>query len=254
MYKILFVSALTAELKVVKNEVKKCSHKSLKVDFFEHGMWNYNTILKLTQKLAEDKYDFIINIWVCGHNLENPKKVIQVARSYNIANNKEILYPIMLQSADLESIACSETPVYEYTLLWDNSYVDMESYWFEKVSESFQVARISLKVPVDKVGEETKSFDIVKAKKLLEENINYQEILDKIIWYLDSLPIKHNLEKYLEHYNFTFSEKIIFEKWYFKFISLFIWEKFDDFFNKYSHESKKKFLELLKQKLDTYTI
>jgi hypothetical protein len=38
MYKILFVSALAAELKVVKNEVKKCSHKNVKVDFFEHGM------------------------------------------------------------------------------------------------------------------------------------------------------------------------------------------------------------------------
>jgi hypothetical protein len=54
---------------------------------------------------------------VCGHNLEKPKKVIQVARSYNIANNKEIIYPIMLQYTDLESIACSETPVYEGILL-----------------------------------------------------------------------------------------------------------------------------------------
>jgi hypothetical protein len=49
------------------------------------------------------------------------------------------------------------------------------------VCESFQVARISLKVPVDKVGEETQNFNITKAKKLLEENINYHEILDKII-------------------------------------------------------------------------
>jgi hypothetical protein len=98
----------------------------------------------------------------------------------------------------------------------------MESYGFEKVCESFQVARISLKVPVDNIGEETKNFDVEKAKKYLSEHIDYQDLIQKIQNYLEKLPKKYNPEQYFEFYNFTFSEKIIFEKWYYKFISLFI--------------------------------
>ena len=148
----------------------------MKIDFFSSGIGNYNTILELTKKLSEKKYDFVINIWVCGYtNIEKPN-LIQVARSQNLANKKEILYPIVLEFAPLYSITCSEVAVFVPELLWENNFVDMESYGFEKVCESFQVARISLKIPVDNIGEETKNFDIVR----------YVQILSQIIiqWYL----------------------------------------------------------------------
>lgn len=254
MYQILFTSALPAELKVIKNEIKSLNTKDMQIDFFSSGMGNYNTILELTKKLSEKKYDFVVNIWVCGYtDIEKPD-LIQVARSQNLANKKEILYPIVLEFAPLYSIACSEVAVVDPELLWENNFVDMESYGFEKVCESFQVARISLKIPVDNIGEETKNFDIEKAKKYLSENINYAELLEKIKNYLEKLPKKYNPEQYFEFYNFTFSEKIIFEKWYYKFISLFIWEDFEDFFQENKHLEKKKFLETLKNKLASYRI
>lgn len=48
---------------------------------------------------------------MCGYtNIEKPD-LIQVARSQNLANKKEILYPIVLEFAPLHSIACSEIAV-----------------------------------------------------------------------------------------------------------------------------------------------
>ena len=254
MYKILFVSALNTELKIVKQEVKKISQKEFDIDFFAHWVGNYSTILQLTKTLSQKKYDFVINIWVCGHNLNEKPEVIQVAHSYNLANKKEIIYPIVLEFAALKSISCSEIPVFEPKVLWENNFIDMESYGFEKVCESFKVARISLKVPVDKVWEETKNFDISYAQWLLEKNIDYEKLLTKIKKYLEKLPKKYNPEKYSELFSFTFSEKIIFEKWYYKFVSLFVWEDFEDFFQENKHLQKKKFLEALKNKLSEYKI
>ena len=265
MYKILFVSALNTELKVVKQEIKKISQKEFDIDFFAHWVGNYSTILQLTKTLSQKKYDFVINIWVCGYKTPPnlplsgegkyiPEKVIQVAHSYNLANKKEIIYPIVLEFAALKSISCSEIPVFEPKVLWEYNFVDMESYGFEKVCESFKVARISLKVPVDKVWEETKNFDISYAQWLLEKNIDYEKLLTKINKYLEKLPKKYNPEKYSELFSFTFSEKIIFEKWYYKFVSLFVWEDFEDFFQENKHLEKKKFLEALKNKLSEYKI
>jgi hypothetical protein len=62
MYQILFTSALPAELKVIKNEIKSLSTKDMQIDFFSSGIGNYNTILELTKKLSEKKYDFVVNI------------------------------------------------------------------------------------------------------------------------------------------------------------------------------------------------
>lgn len=62
MYQILFTSALPAELKVIKNEIKSLNTKDIQIDFFSSGIGNYNTILELTKKLSEKKYDFVVNI------------------------------------------------------------------------------------------------------------------------------------------------------------------------------------------------
>jgi glutaredoxin-related protein len=62
--KILFVSALSAELKIVKQEIKKLniSKENLEISFFECGMGNYKTILNLTRFLEKNNFDFIVNI------------------------------------------------------------------------------------------------------------------------------------------------------------------------------------------------
>jgi hypothetical protein len=50
----------------------------------------------------------------------------------------------------------------------------------------------------------------------LKENIDYKILLEKIIKYLENVEGKVDFEKYFEHFNFTFSEKEIFKKLYYK--------------------------------------
>ena len=245
MYKILFISALVPELKIVKNEIKKFTLKWVCVSFFAHGIWNYNTILNLTSHLKDNDYDFIVSIWVCGYKDEK-NDVIQIARTYNLSNKKELLVPIILEIYDLESIVCSELPVFDIELLENENYVDMESYWVEKVCDNFKIPRIILKIPVDKIWDETKNFDFNLAKILLASNINYNMFLNKIIIYLDSLDKKEDLSIYFEYYKFTFSEKIIFNNLYYKYSSI-IWEDFLNFFNENKILDKDRFLNLLKK-------
>ncbi|MDQ7009203.1 MAG: hypothetical protein Q9M94_02835 [Candidatus Gracilibacteria bacterium] len=67
-FKILFVSALSAELKIVKQEIKKLDiSKFLEISFFESGMGNHKTIMNLSLFLVEQKFNFIVNIGVCGY-------------------------------------------------------------------------------------------------------------------------------------------------------------------------------------------
>ena len=45
-------------------------------------------------------------------------------------------------------------------------YVDMESYAVEKLAEFYKIPRLIIKVPADKVWEETKNFDKKRALKI----------------------------------------------------------------------------------------
>ena len=270
MYKILFVSALNAELKIVKQEIKKLNiSNDIEISFFESGMWNYKTILNLGLYLAEHKYNFIINIGVCwwsnniktghpqGMPLQNnygcPEKLIQISGINNISNNKELISPVFLEFTKVQSIACSEKIIYNSDEIWENNFVDMESYWFEMVCNKFDIPRIILKIPVDKIWKETKKFDFEKAKKYLRENINYSELLEKIEKYLEknsttlsSFSEKEIIikNKILNNYKWTFSEKIILEKEMNKFIVLELWN-IEDFFDKNKQLNKKEFLKKL---------
>ena len=269
-YKILFVSALSAELKIVKQEIKKINiSNNLEIYFFESWMWNYKTIMNLSLYLVEQSFDFIINIWVCwwsSHPNPLPKgegtyKVIQIWRIKNIANNKELIVPIFFEFWKIESIVCSEkimtsplTPL--FTGEGENIFfVDMESYWFEMIWNKFDIPRIILKVPVDKIWEETKNFDFNKAKKFLRENINYSYLLEKIEKYLDKnsphpSPIEEReyivKEKIINNFKFSFSEKIIINKLLNKFIVLELWD-LEDFFEENKELNKKEFLNKLKK-------
>jgi hypothetical protein len=94
--------------------------------------------------------------------------------------------------------------------------VDMESYGFEMVCDSFSLPRIILKVPVDKIWIETKNFDYKKALNKLKENIPYEKLVRKIAEYFEWVEEKVDFEKYFKCFSFTFSEKEIFKKLYFK--------------------------------------
>ncbi len=245
MHKILFVTALSWELKYLKKEIKKLKIPNLKVDFFTTWMWNYNTILNLTKYLSEKKYDFIVNIGSAWYVWNNKiQDIYQIARIKNLANQKEELIPINFKLYNLSTCLSSETPVSNIenlTIQEDFFLVDMESYGFELVGNNFNIPRLILKIPVDKIWE---NFD---SKKFINkvEKIDFNYILTSILQYLKSLPVKENLTFYFDYFKFTFTEKLIFERLYYRYQALH-WN-FTELFEANKMSDKKKFLEILKK-------
>lgn len=252
MKKILIVCALSAELNNIKEIVKNLGLRNVKLSFFTTWMGNYNTILNLTRFLENNSFDFVVNIWICWYK---DKKIdaFQVARIYNLSNSKEVIVPNLIDFLNLESIACSEKIVTDNNILKEEKFVDMESYGFEMVCDSFNIPRILLKIPVDKVWDETKNFDFEKAKDYLSNNIDYKTMLEKISLYLEKQQEKIDFEKYFDIFNFTFSEKEIFKKLYYRYKSL-IWSDFDTYFEENKLLNKKLFLKWLEEFLELYLI
>jgi len=260
MYKILFVSALSWELKHIKKQIKQLKIPNLKIDFFQTWMWNYNMILNLTSYLQEKKsnwtnYDFILNIWSCGYNTVISSQLqtlfYQIPRIINLSNNKELLIPINFKIAPFATCLSSETPI-KHNKLNINincqkflnpqsiiNVIDMESYGFELVANKFLIPRLILKIPVDIIWEK---FDINKFIQKVE-NINFEKILLEIKAYLQTIPAKHNLSKYINHFNFTVAQQHIFERLYYKYEALY-WN-FQKFFEQNKNLDRKNFLKKL---------
>lgn len=252
MKNILVVCALSAELNEIKQILKDAKFRDIKISFFTVWMGNYNTILNLTRFLENNSFDFVVNIWICWYK-EKKIDAFQVARIYNLSNSKELIIPNLIDFLILESIACSEKVVTDNTILKEENFVDMESYGFEMVCDSFKIPRILLKIPVDKVWDETKKFDFEKAKDYLSKNIDYKTMLEKISLYLEKQEDKIDFEKYFKDFNFTFSEKEIFKKLYYRYKSL-IWTDFDTYFQENIQLNKKIFLKWLEEFLELYLI
>ncbi len=249
MYNILVVSALNLELKTVKQEIKKLDLKNFKTSFLLSWVWNYTTILKLTKTLTKiPNFDLVLNIWVCWYK-DTKTKAIQVWRIKNLSNSKELIVPHIINFLELKSIASSSRVVYDKAEIWDENFVDMESYAIELVCDNFEIARIILKIPVDKIWIETKNFDLEKAKTYLSKNIDYKELFEKIELYLkenkqEKLELKIK-DKINSHYKFSFSEKIILEKTLNKHEVLKLWNT-QEFFEENKKLNKKEFLKKLK--------
>jgi len=54
----------------------------------------------------------------------------------------------------------------------------------------------------------------------LKQNIDYKSLFEKISIYLENGEEKIDFDKYFKDFNFTFSEKEIFKKLYFRYKSL----------------------------------
>ena len=242
MYNILITTALNKELKQVKEIIKNLSIKNLNISFFSSGFWYLESIYNLTKILEKNKYDFILQLWVCWYK-SNYIDFFQVWRIYNLDIKKELIPLIFFKFWELKWIECSNTPVLKKDILKQEEYIDMESYWFEFVCQKYKIPRIILKVPVDNIWQETKDFDTKKALIYLKEKIDYNKLLISIRVYLDKQPKKINLEYYYNYFNMTFTEKVIFDKFYKKYISL-RWD-FDLFFQKYKNLSKKEFFLII---------
>lgn len=242
---ILFVSALSQELNIVKKNIKgiKIKRNDMSFLFFSTWVWNYKTILNLSEFIYNKNIDFIVNIWVCWYK-ESKNDLIQIARIKNIADDKELIVPIFFKFANLNSIACSEKIVFDKNILKEENYVDMESYWIEILCTKYSIARLILKIPVDKIWYETKKFDFKIWLSKLEDNIDYNDLIIKIFNYLDKQNIDVKLNHYFEYYNMTFTEKIIFKNLYNKYEACTNLE-FSVFFEKNKDFTKKQLFNYL---------
>lgn len=240
--KILVTAAHSKELKVIKDRIKSLDLKWTKIYFLQTWIGNYETIFNLTNKLESESFDFVINIWICWYFWEK-LPFLQAARIKNFSTNKELIVPIPFIFWPLESLWCSDIIVSSIEKLLDEKYVDMESYWFEFVLNKFNLPRLILKVPADKIWDK---FDINIIKNTCEslwEVIDYKLLFGKIINYLDSQTLWTDYEYIKSRYHFTFQEFEIF-KFNIKKYEALSNNSFDNFFANNPIPEKKDFLEL----------
>ena len=285
MHQILVVWALSQELNVIRKQIKNANVSWIKIDFLQTWMWNYNTIFSLTKKLEQKKYDFVLNIWVCGfrkfNKIENIDKYYQVTRIVNIFNQKELIVPNILNFWKQASIFSCDDIAYDikntnnllteikfkkgkYILNFNysNDFVllDMESFGFEFVCVKYNLPRMILKVPIDFSWDDLDKIDYNNTLGRLEKNIDYKKLIETIKSYLDTQnKEKLNLDKYFNKLKFSQRQKEIFEFLYKKY-EVLIWDDFDTYFENYINNlnSKQihkaytvKFLEDLEKKLNS---
>ena len=106
---------------------------------------------------------------------------------------KENIIPIPIKIAPLQTIISSETIVTQQTEIQNQTwtyFIDMESYGIEYVAQQFHFPRLYIKVPIDQIWEETISFNKENALKRLKNQINYQDVIERLIDYLEKLTQK----------------------------------------------------------------
>jgi hypothetical protein len=127
-------------------------------------------------------YDFLVNIGVCGYRIDK-EPLIQITRIFSGTTKKESLVPIFFEFAKIDAILCSDMVLYSPDSLEENNlnYVDMESRAIEFVAQKVKIPRIILKVPIDKIGQETMHFDYNESLKTLQQVIDWEKLIDKLI-------------------------------------------------------------------------
>lgn len=237
---ILIVWALSKELNVIKDKLKN-SKRNFQINYLISWMWIYETVFSLTKYLENNsKPDFIINIWICWYK-ENKLDYIQIWRIIKQETWKELIVPIFVDFGNIETITSSEKIIDNPNLLEEN-YIDMESRAIEFVANKYKIPRLIIKVPADKIWDETKNFDYKKALINLAENINYKHLLEKICSYLYSIPKSDNYEYLKEKYRFSYQEFEILKQKISKYETLSN-KLFIDFYNKNHILNKKDFLD-----------
>lgn len=183
---LLICCATPWELKTVKTEIKNLNLKqNLKLHYLCTGIANYETIFSLTKFLTEQEdSDFLlVNIGICGYwnQGEKPENLIQIGRIKNHSTGKELLPPLPINFAPIKSIRSSETVLTEAISEENEGFVDMESRGIELVADKFRLSRLFLKVPFDRIWEETKNFDREGACKMLAEKIDYKTLIETLL-------------------------------------------------------------------------
>ncbi len=222
---ILFAIALTHELKVIKEEIKALK-LPFKVDFLLTWVWVENTIYNLKDYIDKNwKPEFIINIWVCGSVNYDFLDFFQVYKINYLSNNKEIICPVYIKNLHLKPISCSSKIITEKKELWEENFVDMESYWIDFISEKEKIPYIIIKKPFDIVSKDSKKVDVNKLKDSLKW-FDYRKLLQEIDDFLQKNKSKTDFDKTIldlrQKYKLTFSETEMLKKYLNKCIAF--WE------------------------------
>lgn len=185
--RILVACATPWELKTVKTQIKSLNFKkSLDIIYLTTGIGNYETIYSLTNYLAQNDCSeiLLLNIWICwywGFRKEEQEKYLQIWRIKNVSTGKELLVPIPFEFWKITSIYSSEKALYTPPCDEEKGYVDMEARAIEYCADKFRIPRLIIKIPYDRIGEETKNFDKQEACRKLAENLDYWQLLEKLL-------------------------------------------------------------------------
>lgn len=243
MKKILFVVALPQELKIIKEEIKALK-SPFKVDFLLSWVWNYNVIYTLKDYIfTKWKPDFLINIWVCWTKSENILDFFQVYRIKNNSNNREKISPSFLKILPLKSILSSEKIITDKNDLWEENFVDMESFWVDFVCSREEIPYLIIKKPFDIISENSKKVDLKELQDSLR-NFDYLELFEKIWAFLEENE-KESFEKeiliFKEKFRLTFSETEMLRGYINKKISF--WGDFSNIFEELGSSDKRSLIK-----------
>lgn len=245
-YNILISCALSHELKIIKETIKKINIFNLDISYLITWVGNYNTIYNLKNHINKNwKPDFVLNFWVVWKASNSSDDFFQVYRIINASNKKESIVPIYFKALNLESILSSENVITNEKYLQWEDYVDMESFWINYVASKESLPVILIKKPFDIVWSKSNNVSIEELKNSLK-SFDYERILTQIRKYLENNKKDLiDLDYYKTYFKFTFSEFEIFKKNYNKMIAYKV--DFDSFFEENRELAKKEFLEKLKE-------
>lgn len=243
---ILFVSALKLELDMIKEQTSQYSERDFCFKFLLTGVGNYNVIYTLQDYLTKNEIDFVVNIWVCWVKKETNKKLVQVYRIKNLANEKEALVPIYFQLGELISLGSSEKIITKQEDMGED-FVDMESFWIDFVCSKKKIPFIILKIPFDTISEASKKVDISEIKALMQ-SFDITQLISELQKFFSFHTEEKSFEKYKKYFLLTFAETEILKKNYYKFQAFHI--DFEAFFEKNKAKTKKEFLQLMENTKD----
>ncbi len=246
---ILFCIALPNELKIIKQEIKNLELKWVKIDFLLTGVWVLNTIYSIKNYIQEkNKPDFIINIWVCWKNNSDFSDFFQVYRIKNLSNNKEALCPLYIENSILKSIVCSDKIVTDINELWNENFVDMESFWIDFISDKEKIPYIIIKKPFDIVSKDSLKVDIKDLENSLKW-FNWKNLINQIIDFLKQNKeiklIEDKIKLIKENFKLTFSETEFLKKYINKNIAF--WNNLEKIFESLHRYDKKEILKYIKE-------
>ncbi|EKE30248.1 MAG: hypothetical protein ACD_2C00017G0005 [uncultured bacterium (gcode 4)] len=239
--KILFCAAHPNELKSIRSVSDIRDFKDIRLEFLHLWIWIPETVFSLTKYLEKNEIDFLVNIWICW-KINDSTELLQIWRVVNSVG-KELIVPVPFEFAPLSSIICLDAMARNPDDLKWEDYADMESFWVEFISSKYQIPRIILKLPADKIWN---AFDKDLLKTKCEElwNIDYMKLISEIIKFTNNRIKPQNTDYIKENYRFTFQE---FEQMKFRINKYEALTKgqFKDFFEQNNHLKKDEFIRLL---------